>query len=54
MTVIKKRGKYYLTYAANFYNEKNVLKTTRFISLVLPRTRDEIKEFVQGIRGLSD
>ncbi len=50
----EKRGKYYLTYAANFYNENNVLKTTWFLSLILPRTRDEIKSFLKGIRGLND
>lgn len=50
----EKRGKYYLTYAADFYNEKNVLKSTWMLSLILPRTRDEIKKFLKGIRGLSD
>jgi acyl dehydratase len=50
----EKRGKYYLTYAANFYNEKNVLKTTWLISLILPRTREEIRKFLKGIRGVQD
>lgn len=50
----EKRGKYYLTYAADFYNEKNVLKSTWLLSLILPRTREEIKKFLKGIRGLSD
>ena len=50
----EKRGKYYLTYAINFYNEKNILKSTWLMSLILPRTRDEIKKFLKGIRGLSD
>jgi len=49
-----KRGKYYLTYAANFYNDNMVLKSTWFISLILPKTRDEIRKFLEGMRGLVD
>ena len=50
----EKRGKYYLTYAIDFYNEKNILKSTWMLSLILPRTRNEIKKFLEGVRGLSD
>jgi acyl dehydratase len=50
----EKRGKYYLTYAVDFYNQENVLKSTEMISLILPRKREEIKKFLKGIRGLSD
>ena len=50
----EKRGKYYLQYALNFYNEKNVLKSTWILTLILPRTREEIKKFLKGVRGLSD
>ncbi len=50
----EKRGKYYLKYAMDFYNEKDVLKSTWILTLILPRTRDEIKKFLKGIRGLSD
>ncbi len=50
----EKRGKYYLQYAVDFYNEKNVLKATWIIALILPRTRDEIRKFMKGFRGLND
>jgi acyl dehydratase len=50
----EKRGKYYLQYSIDFYNEKDVLKGTWSLSLILPRTRDEIKKFLKGIRGLRD
>ncbi len=50
----EKRGKYYLRYAMDFYNERNVLKGTWILSLILPRTRDEIRKFLKGIRGLKD
>lgn len=50
----EKRGKYYLKYALSFYNERNVLKSTWTLALILPRTREKIKEFIKGIRGLSD
>lgn len=50
----EKRGKYYLKYAIDYYNEKNVKKATWILALILPRTRDEIRKFLKGIRGLSD
>ena len=50
----EKRGKYYLKYAIDYYNEKNVLKATWILALILPRTRDEIRKFLKGIRALSD
>ena len=50
----EKRGKYYLKDSIVFYNEKNVKKATWILTLILPRTREEIKKFLKGIRGLSD
>lgn len=50
----EKRGKYYLKYAIDYYNEKNVLKATWILALILPRTRDEIRKFLKGIRALND
>ncbi len=50
----EKRGKYYLKYAIHFYNERNILKSTWILTLILPRTRDEIGKFLEGIRGLKD
>jgi acyl dehydratase len=50
----EKRGKYYLKDTIDFYNEKNVKKATWILTLILPRTRDEIRKFLKGIRGLKD
>jgi hypothetical protein len=50
----EKRGKYYLKYAINFYNENNTLETTWILTLILPRTKSEIRKFLKGIRGLKD
>ena len=50
----EKRGKYYLKYAIDYYNEKNVLKATWILALILPRTREEIRKFLKGIRALND
>jgi hypothetical protein len=47
-----KRGKYYLKYKTDFYNQKDVKKATWILTLILPRTRADIKKFVQGVRGL--
>ena len=49
-----KRGKCYLTYQMNAYNQDKVLKCTMYATLILPRTRDDIRKFLKGIRGLSD
>ncbi len=48
----EKRGNYYLTYDINFYNEKNVLKGTWVLTLLLPSKRDDINKFLEGLRGL--
>jgi len=50
----EKRGKYYLKYAIDYYNEKDVLKARWVLALILPRTRDEIRKFLKGIRALND
>ena len=47
-----KRGKYYLKYKTDFYNQKDVKKATWILTLILPRTKADIKKFVQGVRGL--
>ncbi|RJQ85914.1 MAG: hypothetical protein C4519_02585 [Desulfobacteraceae bacterium] len=49
-----KRGKCYLTYQMNAYNQDNDLKCTMYATLILPRTREDIRKFLKGIRGLSD
>jgi acyl dehydratase len=50
----EKRGKYYLQYKINLYNQDNVLKASTISTLILPRTRDDIRRFLEGIRGLQD
>lgn len=50
----EKREKYYLKYAIHFYNEKNILKTKWILTLILPKTKSEIRKFLKGIRGLND
>ena len=47
-----KRGKYYLEYKIDFYNQDNVKKAMWILSLILPRTKEEINKFVEGIRAL--
>lgn len=49
-----KRGKCYLTYMMNAYNQADVLKCTMYATLILPRTREAIRKFLTGIRGLED
>jgi len=50
----EKRGNCYLTYDINFYNEKNILKATWVLTLILPSTRSDIDKFLEGIRGLNN
>lgn len=50
----EKRGKCYLQYKIDMYNQDNVLKSTSISTLILPRTRDDIRKFLKGIRGLQD
>lgn len=47
-----KRGKYYLNYKVDMYNQDEVKKATWIVALILPETREDLKKFIQGIRGL--
>ncbi|MEW5735542.1 MAG: MaoC family dehydratase [Thermodesulfobacteriota bacterium] len=49
-----KRGKYYLQYKVDLYNQDNVLKVETFTTLILPRDREGIRKFLRGERGLDD
>jgi len=49
-----KRGKYYLSYEINMYNQDNVKKAKAIGTLILPKSRDDIRKFLQGLRGLED
>ena len=47
-----KRGKYYLQYMAEFYNQDDVKKASWIATLILPKTKADIKTFLDGRRGV--
>jgi len=47
-----KRKKYYLKYKVDYYNQDNVKKAMWILTLVLPKTKEDIKRFVEGVRSL--
>jgi acyl dehydratase len=47
-----KRNKYYLKYKMDYYNQDNVKKAMWILTLILPKTKDDIRKFVKGIRAL--
>ncbi|HEX75835.1 MAG TPA: hypothetical protein G4O12_04540 [Dehalococcoidia bacterium] len=47
-----KRGKYYLTYQVDLYNQHNVKKATWWVNLILPKTKADILKFARGERGV--
>lgn len=47
-----KRGKYYLQYKADFYNQDNVKKASWIATLILPKTKADIRKFLEGKRGV--
>ena len=47
-----KRQKYYLKYKVDYYNQNDVKKATWIITLILPKTREDILKFVEGYRAL--
>jgi acyl dehydratase len=49
-----KRDKYYLSYEINMYNQANVKKARAIGTLILPKSREDIRRLVQGIRSLDD
>lgn len=49
-----KRDKYYLSYEINMYNQDNVKKARAIGTLILPKSREDIRRLVQGIRSLDD
>ena len=48
-----KRGKYYLEYRIDLYNQHNIKKCSCISTLILPRTREDIRKFLQGMRGVA-
>jgi acyl dehydratase len=47
-----KRGKYYLQYKADFYNQNDVKKASWIATLILPQTKADIRKFLAGECGL--
>ena len=47
-----KRQKYYLKYKVDYYNQDNVKKAMWILTLILPKTKEDIRKFVEGFRGV--
>ncbi len=47
-----KRGKYYLTYEIRYVDQHAQLKAIMWTTLILPRTRDDIRKFMRAEHGL--
>ena len=47
-----KRGKYYLTDQIDFVDQNGVLKARRYATLILPKTREDVRKFMRGERGV--
>ena len=47
-----KRKKCYLKYKYEFYNQDNVKKAMWIATLILPKTKEDVMKFVEGIRAL--
>jgi len=47
-----KRGKYYLQYKADFYNQDDVKKASWIATLILPKSKADIRKFLAGERGV--
>jgi len=48
----EKRGKFYVRYVQEYYDQKGNLKTRAYGTLILPRTKEDVMKFVKGERGL--
>lgn len=47
-----KRRKYYLKYVLDYYNQDNVKKARWYLTLILPKTREDVLKFAKGERAL--
>jgi acyl dehydratase len=47
-----KRGKYYLTYEIRYIDQHDRLKATMWTTLILPKTREDIRKFMRAEHGL--
>jgi acyl dehydratase len=49
-----KRGKYYLRYKIDLFNQDDVKKASCISTLILPPNREDMRKFLKGQRGLTD
>jgi acyl dehydratase len=47
-----KRKKYYLTYQMDFIDQHGTLKMTHWVTLILPKTREDLARFMKGEHAL--
>jgi len=47
-----KRGKYYMRYLTEMYDQHGKLKSRMYVTLILPRTKEDVMKFLKGERGL--
>jgi acyl dehydratase len=47
-----KRGKYYLTYEIKYTDQHGTAKATMWTTLILPKTREDIRKFMRAEHGL--
>jgi len=47
-----KRGKYYLRYQCEFYDQNDNLKCRYYLTLILPKTKEDVLRFVKGEHAL--
>ena len=47
-----KRGKYYLRYLEELYDQKGNLKARKYLTLILPKKREDVLKFVKGEHAL--
>lgn len=47
-----KRGKYYLRYQIDLYDQDEAKKATAIGTLILPKSREDIRKFLQGMWGI--
>ena len=49
-----KRGKYYMINQTDMYNQNNVKKCSWYVTLILAKTKKNIRDFIEGKRGYED
>jgi acyl dehydratase len=47
-----KRGKYYMRYLSETFDQHGKLKTRMYVTLILPRSREDVLKFVDGKHAL--